>query len=338
MHFIRVQPEDHASVTADAELLEAARAVDDPESYPFVAELLARELRFGSDLEPSEHYLCMLDDSPLPVAVIEITLPLRDNLHLMTTTVTVHPRHRGVGHGTRAIQWVVERARSEGRDTIWTWAPVDEPTIGAFLIARGFAPASRDARRRQRLADVDRDELERQWDAARAASADYAIERHRIPVSDDLLAELVEVTAAINDAPMGDLTFEDEKFDVQRVRDLETAAAGRGDVGYRVLARHRGTGDVGGHTVVFCNPLRPGFGSQWDTAVAKAHRGHRLGTLLKIDMMHWLEEAEPELEVIETWNNADNAFMIRVNEAIGYRLSRIYATYQLTLRSDRSAG
>ena len=70
---------------------------------------------------------------------------------------------------------------------------------------------------------------------------------------------------------------------------------------------------------------------QGDTAVARAHRGHRLGLLLKIDMLHWLAEAEPQLEVIETWNQADNAYMINVNEAIGYRLNRIFDTYELTL-------
>ena len=65
--------------------------------------------------------------------------------------------------------------------------------------------------------------------------------------------------------------------------------------------------------------------------MARSHRGHRLGLLLKIDMMRWLAEAEPQLEVIETWNNADNGFMINVNEALGYRLSEMYATYELTL-------
>ena len=38
-------------------------------------------------------------------------------------------------------------------------------------------------------------------------------------------------------------------------------------------------------------------------------------------MMRWLAEAEPQLEVLETWNNADNRFMISVNELLGYRLS-----------------
>ena len=63
--------------------------------------------------------------------------------------------------------------------------------------------------------------------------------------------------------------------------------------------------------------------------MARSHRGHRLGLLLKIDMMRWLAEAEPQVEVIDTWNNVDNDFMIKVNEALGYRLSQVYATYEL---------
>ena len=65
-------------------------------------------------------------------------------------------------------------------------------------------------------------------------------------------------------------------------------------------------------------------------AVARQHRGRRLGLLVKIDMMRWLAEVEPQLEVIDTWNNADNEFMVKVNEALGYRLSEIYATYELS--------
>jgi hypothetical protein len=130
---------------------------------------------------------------------------------------------------------------------------------------------------------------------------------------------------------MGDLTYEDEKFDLQRLHDLETGVIGRGERGYRVLARHRMTGELGGHTMVIVHPLMPEVGGQADTAVARQHRGHRLGLLLKIDMMHWLAEVEPQLKIIETWNNVDNAFMINVNEAMGYRLSRIFNTYELRL-------
>jgi hypothetical protein len=107
--------------------------------------------------------------------------------------------------------------------------------------------------------------------------------------------------------------------------------ASRGDCAYRVIARHRTTGEVGGHTMVVTQPRQPQFGFQADTAVARHHRGHRLGLLLKIDMMRWLAVAEPQLKIIETWNNVDNTFMINVNEALGYRLSRIFNMYELRL-------
>jgi hypothetical protein len=39
--------------------------------------------------------------------------------------------------------------------------------------------------------------------------------------------------------------------------------------------------------------------------------------------------------LIETWNNVDNRFMINVNEAIGYRLSQVYATFERNLNITR---
>jgi RimJ/RimL family protein N-acetyltransferase len=83
--------------------------------------------------------------------------------------------------------------------------------------------------------------------------------------------------------------------------------------------------------MVVVHPLRPEVGGQADTAVARQHRGHRLGLLLKIDMMRWLADVEPQLKIIETWNNVDNNFMINVNEALGYRLSRVFNTYELSV-------
>ena len=35
--------------------------------------------------------------------------------------------------------------------------------------------------------------------------------------------------------------------------------------------------------------------------------------------------------MVETWNNVDNHYMIDVNEALGYRLSRIFVVYERTL-------
>jgi GNAT superfamily N-acetyltransferase len=336
MAFVRVRPNDMRQVTAVADIKEAARRVDDPDAFPVIPEMLADQMRYGWDLEPEDHYLYVPEDAADPVGVLTLDMPRRDNLHLVWAQIFVHPDHRRRGHGSVIMNEVLRMAREAGRSTIWVGTAEDDQGAQRFVEGFGFSYASRDARRRQVLSNVDQAEVQRLWGLAQAAAADYCLERLQPPITDEVLSELIEVTAAINDAPMGDLTFEDEEFDLQRLRDFETAITGRGEREYRVLARCRTTGEVGGHTVVMIHPLRPDIGGQADTAVARHHRGHRLGLLLKIDMMRWLANAEPQLKIIETWNNVDNEFMINVNEALGYRLSRIFNTYERKLDSASS--
>jgi hypothetical protein len=128
------------------------------------------------------------------------------------------------------------------------------------------------------------------------------------------------MTAAINDAPTDGLDVEDEVFTPDRIRAYESAWTARGYRLHRLLARHRDTGELAGHTIVAVDPERPHLGAQHDTSVVAAHRGHRLGLLLKTSMNLWLREVQPQLESIDTWNAESNDHMIGVNEAIGYRV------------------
>ncbi|HWJ52967.1 MAG TPA: GNAT family N-acetyltransferase [Propionibacteriaceae bacterium] len=334
MPLVRVQPDDLDQIAAVAGILQAARLVDDPDAYPPLVEELASEMRYGWDLQPDEHFLYFPEGTDSPVATLTTDLPKRDNLKLFWLRLVVHPDHRRRGYGSAIMAEVLRMAEQAGRSILWVEAIEEDAGARKFCERFGFGYASHDARRRQRLADVDQDAVQRLWAEAQAAAVDYRLERLLPPVAEETLQEMIEVTAAINDAPMGQLTFEDEVFDLQRMRDVEAAREGRGDQSYRVIARHRETGEIGGHTNVVISPHRRNLGFQADTAVARSHRGHRLGLLVKIDMMHWLAEAEPQLEVVETWNNADNRFMINVNEAIGYRLSQVYATYELNRTSN----
>lgn len=328
---VRVDPRDRAAVASAVELLNAAQRVDDPSERPQIPELVARWMEFGWDLEPDERYLCFPAGSREPIAVFDQQFPERDNRHLAWGNIVVHPEHRRRGYGTVLAAELVRRAAAAGRTTVWLGAAEDDLGARQFIEGLGFHYASHDARRKQVLAEVDREAVDRLHAQASEAAKDYVLERLKPPLPDEVLEELVDVTAAINDAPMGDLTFEDEVFDVARLRDQETARVGRDDRIYRIAARHRRTGVIGGHTLVMLNQLDPGHAGQGDTAVHRDHRGHRLGMLLKIEMMRWLAEVEPQIAEITTWNNADNRYMIDVNEAIGYRLSRVFATYELSL-------
>jgi RimJ/RimL family protein N-acetyltransferase len=331
MQYQKVHPDDAGSVAGLTDLYNAAQAVDDPGQPPALPEIVAGHIRYGWDLEPSDTYLCIPDGTQDPVGSLSFDAPKRDNLHLATAGITVHPDHRGRGHGSAIASEVLRLTREHGRRTIWGGCWADDTAGAAFLKKHGFSYASHDARRFQYLAELDHDQLDRTYDEAREKAADYDLFRVQVPTEEELLAELVDVTAAINDAPMGELDWEEEKFDLQRLKDFETAAQSKNERLYRVFARHRRTGAVGGHTVMMVQPLQPTFAGQYDTAVHRDHRGHRLGILVKLEMMRWLAETEPQIERIETWNHADNSYMIKANEAIGYRLSRIHDTYQRAL-------
>jgi hypothetical protein len=139
------------------------------------------------------------------------------------------------------------------------------------------------------------------------------------------------MAVAINDAPLDDLDIEDEVFTPERVAAYESAQIESGKRLYRVVARHRDSGELAGNSVVAVEAERPHVGHQHDTSVVRAHRGHRLGLLLKTDMMLWLADAEPELRTVDTFNAESNDHMIAVNEELGYRWMGRGLGFQRTL-------
>jgi len=128
------------------------------------------------------------------------------------------------------------------------------------------------------------------------------------------------MTEAINDAPTDDLDVEDEVFSPDRIRAFEAAQDAYERRVYRLVARHRGTGELAGHTMVGVSVQHPWQAWQLDTSVVRMHRGNRLGLLLKAEMLGWLRESEPQLHRLDTWNAASNAYMIGINEKLGYRV------------------
>ncbi len=79
---------------------------------------------------------------------------------------------------------------------------------------------------------------------------------------------MAQITGAINDAPLDDLEIEDEVFSPDRIRAYETAQIESGYRFRRVVARHRVTGELAGHTVVTVDTERP-----HDRRPARHHRG-----------------------------------------------------------------
>ena len=127
-------------------------------------------------------------------------------------------------------------------------------------------------------------------------------------------------TRSGNDAPLDDLELEDDNYNPERTRRVEEAQQGRNRDHLRIAARHRSTGELAGHTEVVVERWDPSVAHQLDTAVAPQHRGHRLGLLLKAEMVLWLRERNPQVRTVDTWNAESNDHMIEVNEQLGYRV------------------
>lgn len=309
---------DDRDVAGAVAVLEAARAAEYPHQLGSTVPTYAARLRHGWDGDPPQVAL-IRDASDRVVGVLELELPHWDNTHSGWVDVTVDPLSRGKGIGRTLFEVGADRIRAAGRTLLLSGS--FEPADGVgFLKSMGLDRASEGVQRRQDLLAVEWPRLNKMYtDAERRASA-YELLSLPGATPDEYLTDVVAMTAAINDAPTDDLDIEDEVFPVERIRNYETAMEGRGKRLYRVIARRRDTGVLAGHTVVAVDSERPWIGEQHDTSVVAPHRGHRLGLLLKTDMLRWLAEVEPGLATVDTWNMESNGFMIAVNERLGYEV------------------
>jgi GNAT superfamily N-acetyltransferase len=321
---------DGRYVAGAVALLDAARLADSPHELvgPTVFSFTTT-LRHGWDGDPPLAAVAC-DGKDRVVAVLNLGFPHWDNTHLAFVDVTVDPLVRRQGNGRRLFEAGVERARAEGRTLVLSSCRADTSGV-RFARAMGMKQASVFVKRRQDLRALDWPHLGAEYSAAEGLATGYELVRVAGPTPEDMLTEVVTMTAAINDAPTDDLDVEDEVFTPDRIRAFEAARRANRDRTYRVIARDRGTGTLAGHTMVGINAEHPGYGWQFDTSVLRAHRGHRLGLLLKIDMLRWLADEEPQLRSIDTGNAGSNSHMIEINEVLGYQVVATGIEWQLHL-------
>ena len=314
MELVEFGPEETGHVEAFVELRRAIDAVECPWEPAWSAYRQETYMRHSWEGEPGRWFVAYDGDVPVGTAAIEASD--YDNLEMAWLSVRVAPAHRRRGLGRAMLRDLEAIAGEMGRPLLLVdgW---DGPATLGFAAATEFERKSAEIRRLQVVADAPDPRPLR--DEALAHGGDYELLRVDGYAPDDLLPGLVELTAAINDAPFDDLEWEDEVYSVERVRAYERAQIESGHRFRRIVARHRRTGEPAGHTVMVVDAEQPEITEQHDTSVVRAHRGHRLGLLLKAEMMLWLAGEEPQVERVYTGNAESNRYMIAVNERLGYR-------------------
>jgi len=137
---------------------------------------------------------------------------------------------------------------------------------------------------------------------------------------EELVEDWARLTTQMDaDVPMGDLTRPASRGEVADLRRNEQRMDDQGWTLVRGLALLDGT--AVGYTEIFVNRHDPEILTQDDTLVDRAHRGRGIGRALKLANLENLR-AVPEVagaRWIQTYTALDNAPMLALNRALGFR-------------------
>ena len=305
-------------VGACYEILRAAHAVDHPDEPPTSRRMFEGRLEKSWNGDPREVWVAVGEGDDGVVGWSLLNLPSADNRHLASFDVLVRLDRERQGLGTALLRHVAARARDEGRGLLASWAR-DGSRGEAFARSRGATGGIAQVSRVLELDESASARLGELRAGAEAAAAGYRLVSWIAPTPEEYLDQVAAIRNALADAPH-DAIWHPPSWHAERVRKLDRWIERRGTRMYTVAAWHEDGGDIAGLTEVGVDPDVPDWGYQELTAVARAHRGHRLGLLLKVTMQEWLAEAEPQLRRILTGNAGANEHMIAINEALGYRV------------------
>lgn len=311
-------PADEKTLRACYDVALAAHKVDDTVEPPPTYGLFAFSLREGWEETPFEVWVASSDDGAV-TGYYRISLPDLENLDEANGGPLVHPAHRRHGIGRELLRHAGGRAAAHGR-TRFSAATTAGTDGDAFAQAVGARLDLEEVRRIQYLREIAPGTVPSLHASAEKAAAGYSLVSWDGPIPDKYCGPMAEVLNAFNDAPHGENT-EPEVWDADRVRERTGKVLRTGLLrSHSVAAICDSTGEMAAFTEVAINPEQPSWGWQQLTAVIRTHRGHRLGLLVKTEMLSLLASAEPQIEQIATGNAATNQHMIAVNEQLGYKV------------------
>jgi GNAT superfamily N-acetyltransferase len=301
-----------------------------PEVAVSAGEMLPNYL---DDNEPKRVLLARLGGAIVGRAVLQRQL---GDSEVGWFDVQVLPEFEGRGIGSALSDAIETLARDAGLSHVITYAVsrdapgerVTAPTgFGSvptgnrevrFLLARGWTLEQVERGSRFAL-PADAEALAALRAEAERHAGDYRVLSWAGATASELLDELAGLqTRMSTDAPSAGL---DEPLDVWSAERFATKEALLLDSPVQLLTaavRHEPSGRLAGFTRLGAPHDTGKAVGQWDTIVLREHRGHRLGTLLKVANLQQLAQVAPGHPSVLTWNAEENRPMLAVNEAVGF--------------------
>jgi GNAT superfamily N-acetyltransferase len=277
-----------------------------------------------------------------------VWLPTKDNLDTALVGVCVDPRARGRGAGKALLEAVQGIATSDRRSVINTWsvhAPAsggthledrlraahgpgtlscDDPTA-SFFLRRGYVLDQTHSTYQQDLTNSQGPDL----DLDAPALDSYEVVEWQGATPEGHVPSMARLRTLMSTAqPPGSVEPEEQRWDADRVRRFDDERIRPGLAIHTVAAVHRGTTELAGYTELTVSPRTPALALQGDTFVAPAHRGHRLGLVIKVVNLARARRAHPLLKRVLTTNAGENEAMLAINRRLGFREVGIDGNWQ----------
>lgn len=285
--------------------------------------------------EPRRLFGARLDGRIVARGVYE-TRTEGDAVSTAWVSVQVHPDVTRRGIGRALADRIEEVAREDGKEKLHVYAgtaPADGPRLvpptGAgslpaearevrFLLARGYELGQ--VVRGSRLAlPVDPELLAERRSFAQAHATGYRVHRWQRRAPREFLEDLALLATRMStDAPSGGIDEDEDRWTVERWVEQEDQQESSPRVILFAAVEHVASGRLVGYTELSVPPELDRPADQGDTIVMREHRGHRLGMLLKLANIAFLEETFPGRPSITTFNAEENRPMLDVNEAVGF--------------------
>lgn len=288
------------------------------------------------------------------VGTVDIALPLADNLDLAEFALDILPEFQRQGVGRQLLEAAEHFARDEGRHTIL----IDTNHPGATLFdskagqlvpgsGPGFVPlGSREVEFARHtgytLQHIEQFSacalpLDSKLVAALEAEAEEANDgRYRLHHWTDRcpqqwLEAVVTLENGAGEDGVPGVDDTDMVFDGGILRETEEVAIAQGRRTVVTAVEHIASGALVGLTTISVLALRPDVVFQDDTMVLRAHRGNKLGLLIKVANMERLTEQFPDARVLYTWNAPENRYLLKVNQQLGFTTAGVTGIWQKDL-------
>jgi len=316
------RPEETGFPAAYAVFRDAVLA-DRPWGTVHSAEEVLAHLQHEDPSEKSQWFAAFVGDRV--VATGHAYLPLTDNRQMVWLEACVAPPDRRQGFGTAVMRYLFDYAAENDRTQVLSETNVpagagDENAHRAFYRSLGFELANTEIVRHLHLPVAD-DLLTRLHDDAKSHYQEaYTVETYTDGIPDDLQASYCAANNKLStDAPTGSIDFEENSLTPELYKSYLEIDRKLNTVRITALAVTADR-EVAAYTDLQLPASNPDRAHQWGTLVTAPHRGHRLGTAVKVANLQELQRSHPQRRIVGTQNAEDNAYMVSINVALGFEI------------------